>query len=410
MIEKLGIYIHIPFCRSKCDYCDFYSLAGREDRMDQYQKALLAHIKETAPFAKGYQVDTVYFGGGTPSWYGAKRLSELLAAVRRRFLVARDVEVTVEANPDSVDRKMLLLLRRAGVNRLSLGVQSACDRELAAIHRPHNFAQVRAAVDAARGAKIKNLSLDLIYGLPGQDEASWRETLEKALALKPEHLSCYGLKVEEGTPLWTRVAQGESLPDDDAQADCYLWTVERLGQAGFRQYEISNFARSGFQSRHNLKYWMGKPYIGLGPGAHSDFGGRRYSFKRDLDAYIDGVLGGDAIVEESELIPKRERGGEYLMLRMRTARGIEEWEYRREYYMNFEPIEQKLAEFEHQGWVARQDRRWHFTTKGFLLSNQLIGALLEAQEKASLSELMPKAKEEFGGGGRPEENGPSPRA
>ena len=409
MIEKLGIYIHIPFCRSKCDYCDFYSLAGREDRMDQYQKALLAHIKETAPFAKGYQVDTVYFGGGTPSWYGAKRLSELLAAVRRRFLVARDVEVTVEANPDSVDRKMLLLLRRAGVNRLSLGVQSACDRELAAIHRPHNFAQVRAAVDAARGAKIKNLSLDLIYGLPGQDEASWRETLEKALALKPEHLSCYGLKVEEGTPLWTRVAQGESLPDDDAQADCYLWTVERLGQAGFRQYEISNFARSGFQSRHNLKYWMGKPYIGLGPGAHSDFGGRRYSFKRDLDAYIDGVLSGDAIVE-SELIPKRERGGEYLMLRMRTARGIEEWEYRREYYMNFEPIEQKLAEFEHQGWVARQDRRWHFTTKGFLLSNQLIGALLEAQEKASLSELMPKAKEEFGGGGRPEENGPSPRA
>ncbi|MCQ4865496.1 radical SAM family heme chaperone HemW [Pseudoflavonifractor phocaeensis] len=410
MTEKLGIYIHIPFCRSKCDYCDFYSLAGREDRMDQYQKALLAHIKETAPFAKGYQVDTVYFGGGTPSWYGAKRLSELLAAVRRRFLVARDVEVTVEANPDSVDRKMLLLLRRAGVNRLSLGVQSACDRELAAIHRPHNFAQVRAAVDAARGAKIKNLSLDLIYGLPGQDEASWRETLEKALALKPEHLSCYGLKVEEGTPLWTRVAQGEPLPDDDAQADCYLWTVERLGQAGFRQYEISNFARSGFQSRHNLKYWMGKPYIGLGPGAHSDFGGRRYSFKRDLDAYIDGVLGGDAIVEESELIPKRERGGEYLMLRMRTARGIEEWEYRREYYMNFEPIEQKLAEFEHQGWVARQDRRWHFTTKGFLLSNQLIGALLEAQEKASLSELMPKAKEEFGGGGRPEEKGPSPRA
>ena len=396
MTEKLGIYIHIPFCRSKCDYCDFYSLAGREDRMDQYQKAMLAHIKETAPFAKGYQVDTVYFGGGTPSYYGAKRLAELLAAVRRRFTVTRDVEVTVEANPDSVDRKMLLALRRAGVIRLSLGVQSACEGELAAVHRPHSFDQAKAAVDAARGAKIKNLSLDLIYGLPGQDEASWHETVEQALALKPEHLSCYGLKVEEGTPLWSRAVRGESLPDDDAQADFYLWTVERLAQAGFRQYEISNFARSGFQSRHNLKYWMGKPYIGLGPGAHSDFGGRRYSFKRDLDAYIDGVLGGDAIVEESELIPKRERGGEYLMLRMRTARGIEEWEYRREYYMNFEPIEQKLAEFEHQGWVARQDRRWHFTPKGFLISNQLIGALLEAQEKASLSELMPRAKEEFG--------------
>lgn len=393
MAEKLGIYIHIPFCRSKCDYCDFYSLAGREDRMGDYQKALLAHLKETAPFAKEYQVDTIYFGGGTPSFYGSKRIAELVAAVRRLFHVTRDVEITMEANPDSVDQRSLLKLRRAGVNRLSLGVQSACEEELRSLHRPHTFQQAKAAVAAAKGAKLKNISLDLIYGLPGQDCDSWHATVEAALALEPEHLSCYGLKVEDGTPLACRVAAGESLPDDDQQADCYLWTVSRLAQDGYYQYEISNFARAGFQSRHNLKYWLGKPYLGFGPGAHSDFGERRYAFGRDLEGYISGVLSGGSIVSENELIPKRERGSEYLMLRMRTVRGIEEWEYRREYYMSFEPIEQKLIEFERMGWAVRQDRRWHFTPQGFLLSNQLIGVLLEAQEKASFVELLRKARE-----------------
>ena len=407
MTEKLGIYIHIPFCRSKCDYCDFYSLAGREGQMDLYLKALLVHIRETAPLAKGYQVDTIYFGGGTPSYFGEKRLRAVLAEIGKRFDVTRDAEITVECNPDSVDLRTFSRLRRAGVNRISLGVQSACNRELECLHRPHTFEQAARAVAMAREAKLKNISLDLIYGLPGQDMAGWQDTVEKTLALEPEHLSCYGLKVEEGTPLWQRVSRGEVLPDDDTQADMYLWMVDRLEQEGYRQYEISNFAKCGCQSRHNLKYWMGKPYLGLGPGAHSDFGGRRYSFIKDLDSYISGVLEGGAVIDESELIPKRERGGEYLMLRMRTTRGIEEWEYRRQYYMNFEPIEQKLAEFEHHGWAARQDTRWHFTPQGFLISNQLIGELLEVQEKSVLSELLPKAKAAFGKK-KPEDEGKNP--
>ncbi len=392
MQAKLGIYIHIPFCRSKCDYCDFYSLAGREDAMDPYQKALLAHIKETAPFARGYQVDSVYFGGGTPSFYGAKRLEELLSALRRSFSLTRDAEVTVEANPDSVDEKSLRRLRRAGVNRLSLGVQSACDGELAAIRRPHTFAQARAAVEAASKAKLHNLSLDVIYGLPGQDLESWKRTLEELLSLPCQHISGYGLKVEEGTPLARRVKDGEVLPSDDAQADCYLWMVRRLEEAGFRQYEISNFAKPGFQSRHNLKYWMGKPYLGFGPGAHSDFSGKRYSFRKDLEGYIRAVLEGGSMIEECAEIPARERSGEYLMLRLRTLRGVEEWEYRREFYQNFDPIEQKLLSFERQGWCVKEDGRWHFTPTGFLVSNQLIGALLEAQEQALLSENPEKWK------------------
>lgn len=392
MADKLGIYIHIPFCRSKCDYCDFYSLAGRDDRMDQYQKALLSHIKETAPLAQDFPVDTIYIGGGTPSYYGAKRLKELLGVIRKLYKVEKDAEVTVECNPDSVDVKSLKILRKAGVNRLSMGMQSANACELERIHRIHTPQQVNEAATAARKAGFTNLSLDLIYGLPGQTMDSWKATVEHALSLIPQHLSCYGLKVEEGTPLAARVAQGEVLPDDDQQADLYLWTVGRLERAGYPQYEISNFAKPGFASRHNLRYWLTQPYIGFGPGAHSDFGGRRYSFVRDLDAYIQGVLQGGDIIEESEIIPKRERCGEYLMLRLRTVQGINEQEYRSTYFMDFAPLQARLEQFRAQGWAEQTDGRWHFTPKGFLLSNQLIGDLLERQEQAHWEDLVSRPR------------------
>ena len=394
MGECLGLYLHIPFCRSKCDYCDFYSLAGREDRMDDYQKALLCHVVESGVVARNYPVDSLYIGGGTPTWYGEKRLLELLRTVKRHFSMTKDVEVTLEANPDSVDEKMLRRLRRAGVNRISMGMQSGSDEELRSIHRPHTYQQVADAVTAVRSAKIRNLNLDLIYGLPGQTEESWHETVEKAISLSPEHLSCYGLTVEEGTPLAQRVARGEQLPDEDQQAALYLWTVERLAQAGYQQYEISNFSKQGYMSRHNLKYWMGRPYMGLGAAAHSDFGGRRFSFVSDLETYIQGMLSGDEVVDESEQITRRERGSEYLMLRLRTVHGIDEWEYRREYMMNFEPIEAKMCEFEQKGWARRRGRRWQFTPEGFLLSNHLIGQLLELQENATLGGTLERIRKQ----------------
>ncbi len=392
MENSLGLYVHIPFCRSKCDYCDFYSLAGQDDRMDGYQRALLQQILDTAPRTKKQVVNSVYIGGGTPTWYGEKRLLELISALKKRFNLSKDVEFTLEANPDSVDEKMLRRLRRAGVNRLSMGMQSACDRELAAVHRPHTFKQVEQAVKAARNAKIKNLNLDLIYGLPGQTEESWRASVEAALALEPEHLSCYGLTVEEGTPLARRVAAGESLPSADEQAGRYLWTVARLAQAGLEQYEVSNFSRTGYQSRHNLKYWMGRPYVGLGAAAHSDFGGCRYSFVKDLEGYIRGVLGDGKLLDDMDEIPRRERGSEYLMLRLRTTHGIEEWEYRREYYMNFDPLAAKLSEYEQRGWAVQTGRRWHFTPEGFLLSNRLIGELMELQEVETLEGTLEKIR------------------
>lgn len=381
MAQTLGIYIHIPFCRSKCDYCDFYSLAGCDDKMDDYHAALLAHIRQASQKLKQHQIDSIYLGGGTPSYYGDARIREILALIKKLCSVSKTAEITMECNPDSVDAGAMVRLKKAGINRISLGMQTANCRELSLLHRPHSAEEVATAMVKIREAKIDNISLDLIYGLPEQDLASWQETLEHAISLKPQHISAYGLKVEEKTALYQRVLQGEKLPDDDVQADMYLYLCKRLPKAGYRQYEISNFARTGKESRHNLKYWMGREYLGFGPGAHSDFGGKRYSFSRNLDGYISASNASSELIDTSAEIDKLERAREYIMLRMRTARGIEEWEYRREFYLNFEPIQHKLDTFESRGWVKQDGHRWHFTPEGCLLSNALLGELLEAAEK-----------------------------
>ena len=385
---RLGIYIHIPFCVRKCDYCDFYSVPGRDGRMDEYLHALEVHIAESAPQAEIYTVNTIYFGGGTPTFFGAERLARLLQIVRKQFNVSKDCEITVECNPDSADQDTLLTLKKAGVNRLSMGVQSAQDKELEEIGRVHSFAQATRAFQRARDAGFDNISLDLIYGLPDQTMESWKESVEALLKLNPEHLSCYGLKLEQGTPLYERREQ-EQMADDDTQADMYLWMVERLKNAGYGQYEISNFARPGRQSRHNLKYWMGEEYIGFGPSAHSYFGQQRYSFVRDLDAYVKGVLYDGKILDESTRINRREMGKEYLMLRMRTIWGMEENEYRERFYLNFRPLEERFREYESYGWAECTEGRWHFTPSGFLLSNPLIGDALAIQAEAARDTMRP---------------------
>ncbi len=361
--------------------------------MDDYQKALLAHIREVAPQTEGYMVDTIYIGGGTPSYYGKKRLKEIIKLIKKRYKVNKDAEITVEANPESADQKLFSALRWVGVNRISMGMQSVQEEELRSVGRPHSHGDTVRAVDCARRAKIRNLSLDIIYGLPGQSDEGWRETVEGAIALQPEHISAYGLKVEEGTPLFERVRNGETVPDDDVQAKRYLWTVERLRQGGYIQYEISNFAKEGYESQHNMRYWRMSPYIGFGPGAHSDFGDRRYAMVRDLEGYIQGVQSGGALVDECELIPRRERGGEYIMLALRTTEGIQERTYRSEYLMNFRPLEERLEEFARQNWAEKtEDGRWHLTPLGMLVSNTLIGTLLECQQPEELTDKIKYTK------------------
>lgn len=393
MEKRLGIYIHIPFCASKCGYCDFYSRAGCDDLMPDYEDALIRHIREAAPTMAGYQIDTVYFGGGTPSYFGAKRICNIFGALKDLGLVRRDSEVTMEANPDSMKIGDLKMLRKAGVNRISIGMQSANNDILKMIGRRHNYKQVELAVKAAREAGFDNLSLDLIYGLPSQSRTDWADTLAKAIALRPEHLSCYGLKLEEGTPMHKEYFGSPLIPDDDTQADMYLYAVELLERYGYKQYEISNFAISGYESRHNLKYWRLGDYMGFGPGAASGVGSLRYSYIKDTEAYISGVSGDKSIVDEYERILPMERASEYLMLGMRTTRGISSSEYRAIYLSEWTPIERLLKAFEARGWVKKTDDRWAFTPSGFLVSNQLIGALLEAQagEKVQSNPWMQSA-------------------
>lgn len=375
----LGLYIHIPFCRSKCAYCDFYSLAGAEERMDDYCRALERHLAEVAPQAECHKADTVYFGGGTPSYLGAERLCRLLGSIRKLYKVDKHAEITLEANPDSAtDRKTLKRLRKAGFNRLSLGVQSMDDALLQTIGRIHTRQQVQEAVAAARKAGFKNLSLDLIYGLPGQTMEGWEKTLSDAVGLHPEHLSCYGLKLEEGTPLYRRQRE-LTFPDEDMQADMYLYTVEFLKQCGYEQYEISNFAKPGFASRHNLKYWLMQEYAGFGPGAHSDFGNVRYGYARDLERYLKGEL----VLQESETVDSDEREREYLMLRLRTVQGVDPREFEYRFRQRFAPLAALLQQCAREGLAEQDENGWHLTAKGFLVSNRIIGLLQDelAREK-----------------------------
>ncbi len=380
MEKNLGIYIHVPFCRSKCEYCDFYSLSGgrTKELMDKYLHAVTEHIREAAALAPEYVADSVYFGGGTPTFFGAENLKRIFGEINRRFQLSRDCEITFEANPDSATPQTLRRLRRAGFNRMSLGVQSDANEVLKALGRPHSYEQAVQAIRSAREAGFDNISVDLMYGLPNQTGERWMQTLRSVLDLKPDHVSCYGLKVEPGTRLY-EYHEGANLPSDDTQADMYLYAVETLENFGYGQYEISNFAREGMACRHNLKYWTGGEYLGFGPSAASDFAGKRFTIVADLGRYTEGILKKKTVLSECEPIAQRERAGEYLMLRLRTVGGIGKEEYEKRFLLPFEPVERVMRFYYAQGFTIEEDGRWRLTARGFLVSNQIIGALLEAQ-------------------------------
>jgi len=380
MEKRIGIYIHIPFCASKCAYCNFYSLVSNEKMMNSYNNAIIKHIEEYSSQLDGFVIDTVYFGGGTPSHFGSHRLISILNALKKNGHLLRDSEVTAEINPGGISKEELIKLHRAGFNRLSIGVQCANDNMLRSLGRTHSFADAEETVNFARAAGFDNISVDIIFGLPSQDKDSWAETVAKVAALKAEHISCYGLKIEEGTSLY--IFKGSPfLPDDDDQADMYLYAVEMLARFGYKQYEISNFAKRGYESKHNLKYWLGEEYIGFGPAAHSYVGRSRYSFIEDLEKYIDRVQQGQVVVEHSEKMSDFENAGEYLMLRLRTTHGISEEEYHDIYRLKMDYVIELLKKYESHGWAVFKDGRWRFTPKGFMISTSLIGELLDAQTR-----------------------------
>ncbi len=328
MEEKpLELYFHIPFCVKKCLYCDFLSAPTDPGTREAYLRALLSEVEGRADEYRGYRVSSVFFGGGTPSVVEAAWIGRLLDAVRERFLVSGDVEITVEVNPGTVDAKSLGVYRRAGVNRLSIGLQSALDRELAALGRIHSWGQFLSTYDAAVQGGFDNINVDLMSALPGQTLASYGETLSRVLSLHPlpAHISAYSLIVEEGTPFFERRARGElSLPDEECDRRMYEETERRLLEAGFARYEISNYARTGYECRHNCGYWRRVDYIGFGIGAASLFQNVRFHNGRDLEGYLRAPLD---CREDVEVLTEREQMEEFLFLGLRMTRGVGERDF-----------------------------------------------------------------------------------
>ena len=381
---SLGLYLHIPYCFSKCRYCDFYSHPGERGVPDAYVDALLRELARFAPDAP-LRPDTVYFGGGTPSLLSPAQVGRLIRAA----CPVSGAEVTLEANPETVTEESLRGFREAGVNRISFGVQSARDTQLRTLGRPHTARQARAAFAAARRAGFENISGDIMLALPHYTQAEFDETLELIEEGGATHISAYLLKIEPDSAFGRTPPEG--LPTGDEAADFYLYAVEQLEHHGYRQYEISNFAKPGRESRHNLKYWSMEEYAGFGPGAHSDFGGVRYGYVRDLDGYIAGRL----VLSESEGESTLARDYEYVMLSLRTAAGIDRRTFENRYCQRFEPMEELFLQYEGAGLAVRTEGGWRLTPKGFLVSNSIIAALQEALGQQKAARLAAAAEGDF---------------
>jgi oxygen-independent coproporphyrinogen-3 oxidase len=379
-MDRAGIYIHVPFCRSRCSYCDFATGGFQAALAESYVGALAREIESFQLDGAHAEVDTVYFGGGTPSLLTPAQVSRVLGAVRRRFDVDARAEVTLEMNPGTVTPERLRALREAGVNRASFGAQTFDDRELKRLGRTHTAADTRRTFAELRAAGFDNVSFDLIAGLPRQTLRAWERNLEEALALRPEHLSLYLLEVHEGTPLAEQIRQGRyNPPDPDLAAEMYRLLVERSRAAGFEQYEISNFCLAGRESRHNVKYWTGAPFYGFGNSAHSFDGARlRWSNERDARAYVELIEEKSNAVVAREELDERGAGAEALFLGLRLlSKGVDLAEHRARFSLDVRAdYAADLARFDEAGLIEIDGDVLRLTPAGALLSNEVFAAFV----------------------------------
>lgn len=374
MNNPLGLYVHVPFCASKCAYCDFYSYRSDASARAEYVAAADRMAEKMAVLAGDRTTDTVYFGGGTPSALEPELFARLAASVRR-FRVADDAEFTAEANPAPIPEELFRVWCASGVNRVSIGLQSAVTAELRAVGRRHTREDAAAAVRRVREAGIDNVTLDLMLGLPGQTDATAAESLEFALSLDPQHLSVYCLKLEENTPLARQVAAGRiRVADDDEMAERYLAVCDRLAAEGYEHYEISNFARPGCRSRHNLRYWRRQEYLGIGPAAHSFFEGRRRWFPADTAEFVRLASGPDVGWTSDD---PSDAGEEYLILSLRLSDGWDPAEQTRlSGSGKAAAAETYLQTLVAPGYVRRTANGFALTDRGMLVSNTILSDLL----------------------------------
>ena len=366
-----GIYIHIPFCLSKCSYCDFYSVTSTE-KIPRFIESLL---KEMEMYRGCFnRFDTLYLGGGTPSLLDSAQLAEIIDGVRKYFPLSTDTEITIEVNPGDLSQETSESLFKTGINRISIGIQSFDEHILSFLGRRHSSADAISAIEDVRNAGFDNIGLDLIYGVPEQDMKMWLDTLRRALSFKPEHLSCYQLTIEPSTPLGLKYRSGEIVPpDEDLLYEFFMKTSELLEASGYIHYEVSNFARSDkFMSRHNRKYWDHTPYLGLGPAAHSFSGNRRWWNHRCVDRYIEEINRKMPPIEKSEILTMEQLRLEALYLGLRTKMGIDLQDFSKRY--DFDLLDKKnkvLERIREEGLIIIRDNHIYPTRRGLAMSDSL---------------------------------------
>lgn len=366
MSNSIGLYIHIPFCKHKCPYCDFFSGSADEDAFDEYAVELKNKIRYWSEKAKR-DISTVYFGGGTPSILGADRLCDILNFIKKYFNVKNDAEITVEVNPDTAKIIDFEKMYACGFNRISMGMQTAIEDELKLLGRIHSIDDAKISVERAKKAGFSNISLDLMMGIPNQTI----ESLEKSIGFCADcgvtHISSYILKIEENTPFY-KMQNTLNLADDDMQAEMYLRAVEMLDSLGYKQYEISNFAKQGFESKHNTNYWKCGEYIGIGPSAHSFFEGKRFFYSRSMEDFKNNKLSYEGTGGDEE---------EFIMLSLRLKSGLEYSEFEKRFGCSLPScITYKAKQYEKYGYMNVTDKSISFTPKGFLVSNSIISEMI----------------------------------
>ena len=374
-MKTLGLYLHIPFCKSKCRYCDFCSFPHMDaETVESYGTALAREIAEYGEQMKDYTVSTVYFGGGTPTCLPPERLASLLHHVTKHFSIDKAAEITTECNPATADFEALSRLKCAGFNRLSIGAQSLSDEELRLLGRIHTATDFKKTFAAARRAGFDNISVDVMFGIPAQTAASFAATLKELCDLAPDHISAYGLKIEEGTPFFD-LRDSLPLPNEDEERQMYMDAVSYLAERGYARYEISNFAKSGKESRHNLRYWAREDYLGMGLAAYSCLGNERFSNTEDMALYLAGNR-----LADRETVSAHNALCEAVMLGMRLEKGVNFDALAKLYGSDAYVYRDRLAKYEAGGFVRKTSHGFAFTNGGTYVSNTILSDVLDFEE------------------------------
>lgn len=377
-MNSIALYIHIPFCEKKCHYCDFNSYSGKNHLVDDYIKALKKEMQQYGEIIKGHSVATVFFGGGTPSILTGEQMAEIMETLRRYYTLEEQAEISMEANPGTLNFHKLKAYYESGINRLSMGLQSCQNHLLKTLGRIHSFEEYVKNLEDARKAGFTNINTDLMFSLPGQTERDWQESLEKIVSLGIPHISAYSLIVEEGTPFFSWVENKKIiLPDEEVDMNMYHYTIEYLKSKGYHHYEISNYAKNGFECKHNITYWHNEHYIGLGAGAHSYFDQKRFNNFADIDKYIHLLGEGSSPVEEEILVSKNDEIAETMFLGLRMMEGISiDGFFKRFHTTPLAIYEDTLEKLRKQGLIQWDEKGIWLTSKGIDLSNVVFEKML----------------------------------